>query len=115
VRAIDELEIPTVEVKDAELKLARQLIEQQSTEAFDPASYTDAVRERIEAAVEKKVEGQEIAVPEEAAAGGAQIIDLMEALRLSLEKRGAAPLKAARKPAKRAATARPAGRTAAKK
>jgi DNA end-binding protein Ku len=115
VRAIDELEIPTVEVKDAELKLARQLIEQQSTETFDPASYTDAVRERIEAAVEKKVEGQEIAVPEEAAAGGAQIIDLMEALRLSLEKRGAAPLKAARKPAKRAAPARPASRTAAKK
>ena len=117
VRAIDELEIPTVEVKDAELKLARQLIEQQSTETFDPASYTDAVRERIEAAVEKKVEGQEIAVPEEAAAGGAQIIDLMEALRLSLEKKGAAPAPQtkARKPPKRAAPARPASRTAAKK
>jgi DNA end-binding protein Ku len=117
VRAIDELEIPTVEVKDAELKLARQLIEQQSTETFDPASYTDAVRERIEAAVEKKVEGQEIAVPEEAAAGGAQIIDLMEALRLSLEKKGAvaAPQAKARKPPKRAAPARPASRTAAKK
>ena len=117
VRAIDELEIPTVEVKDAELKLARQLIEQQSTETFDPASYTDAVRERIEAAVEKKVEGQEIAVPEEAAAGGAQVIDLMEALRLSLEKKGAAaaPQTKARKPPKRAAPARPASRTAAKK
>jgi DNA end-binding protein Ku len=104
-------------VKDAELKLARQLIEQQSTETFDPASYTDAVRERIEAAVEKKVEGQEIAVPEEAAAGGAQIIDLMEALRLSLEKKGAvaAPQAKARKPPKRAAPARPASRTAAKK
>jgi len=117
VRAIDELEIPTVEVKDAELELARQLIEQQSTETFDPASYTDAVRERIEAAVEKKVEGQEIAVPDEAAAGGAQIIDLMEALRLSLEKKGAAPAPQtkARKPPKRAAPARPASRTAAKK
>jgi DNA end-binding protein Ku len=117
VRAIGELEIPKVEVKEAELKLARQLIEQQSTAAFDPASYTDAVRERIEAAVEKKIEGQEIAIPEEAAAGGAQIIDLMEALRQSLAKKGAAPaqLDAARKPPKRAAPARPAGRTAAKK
>ena len=118
VRSIGELEIPDVEVKDAELKLARQLIEQQSSAAFDPAAYTDAVRERIEAAVEKKVEGQEITLPE-APAGGAQIIDLMEALRLSLEKRGAAATEpavaGARKPPKRVAAAHPAGRTAAKK
>jgi DNA end-binding protein Ku len=117
VRAVSELEIPKVEVKDAELKLARQLIEQQSTETFDPAAYTDAVRERIEAAVEKKVEGQEIAVPEEAA-GGAQIIDLMEALRQSLGKKGAVPAEAAkapRKPPKRVATAHPAGNKTAKK
>ncbi|MBW8456858.1 MAG: Ku protein [Thiobacillus sp.] len=116
VRPIGELEIPTVEVKEAELKLAHQLIEQQSAKTFDPATYTDAVRERIEAAVEKKVEGQEIAVPEEAAAG-AQVIDLMEALRQSLEKRGAAQglQPAARKPAKRAATTQPAGRKTVKK
>ncbi|HMA10299.1 MAG TPA: Ku protein, partial [Steroidobacteraceae bacterium] len=118
VRAISELEIPGVAVKDAELKLARQLIEQQSSAAFDPAAYTDGVRERIEAAVEKKVEGQEITLPE-APAGGAQIIDLMEALRLSLEKRGAAaaeaPMAGARKPAKRVTPAHPAGRAAAKK
>ncbi|MHB0919298.1 MAG: hypothetical protein ACYC1G_16125, partial [Thiobacillus sp.] len=86
---------------------------------FDPTTYTDTVRERIEAAVEKKVEGQEIAVPEEAAAG-AQIIDLMEALRQSLGKKGVAaaeaPLTATRKPPKKAATSRPAAaRKAAKK
>jgi DNA end-binding protein Ku len=116
VRAMAELEIPSVAVKDAELKLAHQLIEQQSTETFDPAAYTDAVRERIEAAVEKKVEGQEISVPEEAGAGGAQIIDLMEALRQSLGKKGAAPAEATtRKPPKRVATAHPAGRKTAKK
>jgi DNA end-binding protein Ku len=116
VRAIDELEIAKVEVKDAELKLAHQLIEQQSSKTFDPAAYTDAVRARIEAAVEKKVEGQEIAVPEEAAAG-AQIIDLMEALRQSLAKKGVAPSapEGTRKPPKRATTAHPARRTVAKK
>ena len=117
VRAISELEIPRVEVKDAELRLARQLIEQESAAAFDPAAYTDAVRERIEAAVEKKVEGQEITMPEEPA-GGAQVIDLMEALRQSLEKKGAtlsaAPLAGTRKPPKRAASPHPAGRKAAK-
>jgi DNA end-binding protein Ku len=118
VRPIGELEIPGIEVKDAELKLAGQLIEQQSSEAFDPASYTDEVRERIEAAVQKKVEGHEIAVPEEAAAG-AQIIDLMEALRESLKKRGAvvakAPQAGTRKPPKRIQAAPEAKRKTEKK
>ncbi len=116
VRPISELEIPGVEVKAAELKLAHQLIEQQSAEAFDPTSYTDAVRERMEAAVEKKVEGQEIAVPE-APAGGAQIIDLMEALRLSLEKKApaTAPQAGARKSPKRVAPSHPGDRARAKK
>ena len=111
VRAIGEIDIPKTEVKDAELKLAEQLIEQQASEAFDPAAYKDEVRERIEAAIQKKVEGQEIAVAEAAPEGGAQIIDLMEALRASLGKK--APAKAAsaaeraetRKPPKRAQAA----------
>jgi DNA end-binding protein Ku len=100
VRPIAELDIPAVEVKEAELKLARQLIDQESRPAFDPAAYTDAVRARIEAAVEKKVAGQEIAMPEEPA--GAQVIDLMAALRESLKRREAAEARP-RKPAKRAA------------
>src|SRR5215467_2864325 len=60
VRPIAELEIPKTEVKDAELKLARQLIEQQAADTFDPTTYKDEVKERIEAAVQRKVEGQEI-------------------------------------------------------
>src|SRR5262247_3224435 len=92
VRPIGELEIPKTEVRDAELKLARQLIEQQASTAFDPAAYTDEVKARIEAAVQKKVEGQEIALAEEAPSpGGAQVIDLMEALRASLKKRAPEP------------------------
>jgi DNA end-binding protein Ku len=108
VRKIGDIDIPKTEVKDVELKLARQLIEQQASDRFDPAAYKDEVRGRIEAAVQKKVEGQEITLTEAAPEGGAQVIDLMEALRASLEKKGAAPAKAAkpaeaaRKPAKRA-------------
>jgi len=110
VRPIKDVDIPKIEVKETELKLARQLIEQQSSETFDPASYKDEVRERIEAAIQKKVEGQEITMAE-APEGGAQVIDLMEALRASLEKRAPAKPKAApaaeeapagRKPPKRA-------------
>ena len=86
VRSIKELEIPPTEVKDAELKLARQLIDAQTSERFDPTQYTDTVSTRIEAAIQKKVDGQEITLTETLEAG-AQVIDLMEALRASLEKK----------------------------
>ena len=121
---MSELEIPQTEVKPAELKLAQQLIEQQTSKTFDPAQYTDEVSTRIRAAIEKKVEGQEITLTEAPEAGGAQVIDLMEALRASLEKKPAARAKATepeaapRKPAKRAQAAEPAApstRKAAKK
>jgi DNA end-binding protein Ku len=108
VRSIKDIEIPKTEVKAAELKLAKMLIEQQASDTFDPAVYTDEVSARIEAAVQKKVEGQEITLVEAPEGGGAQVIDLMEALRASLEKKAAAPSKGrepqpeARKPPKRA-------------
>jgi DNA end-binding protein Ku len=104
VRSINDVDIPKTEVKPAELRLAQQLIEQQSADKFDPAAYTDEVRARVEAAVQKKVEGQEITMAE-APQQGAQVIDLMEALKASLEK----------KPAKKVEAAKPATRKAAKK
>ena len=121
VRSIKEIDIPVMDVKEAELKLARMLIEQQSSNKFDPTEYKDDVSARVQAAIQKKVEGQEITVSE-APEGGAQIIDLMEALRASLEKKGGAAAKTAskpqapaRKPAKRAQPAAPAARKSAKK
>src|SRR4030095_6179324 len=60
VRSISEIDIPKTEVKDAELKLAKLLIEQQASDTFDPSAYTDTVSARIDDAVQKKVEGQEI-------------------------------------------------------
>lgn len=110
VRPISEIDIPTIEVRDAELKLARQLIDQQTSATFDPSQYTDEVSERVEKAVQKKVEGEEITMSAPPETGGAQVIDLMEALRASLEKKGVKPAAAktaeaapkGRKPAKRA-------------
>jgi DNA end-binding protein Ku len=119
VRSMKEIEIPKTEVKGPELKLAKQLIEAQASDKFDPSAYTDTVRERIEAAVQKKVEGQEITLTE-APEGGAQIIDLMEALRASLEKKAPTRAKApepevaTRKPPKRAQQAEPAAQAARK-
>ncbi len=124
VRSMKELDIPRTEVKPAELKLAGQLIEQQTAETFDPSAYTDEVATRIQAAVQKKVEGQEVTLVD-APEGGAQVIDLMEALRASLAKKApgrpklAEPAAAetavvARKPPKRAQQAEPAAPTARK-
>ena len=104
VRSINDIDIAKTDVKPAELKLAQQLIEQQSTDKFDPAAYTDEVRARIEAAIQKKVEGQEITMAE-APQQEAKVIDLMEALKASLEK----------KPAKKAQAEKPAARKASKK
>jgi len=97
VRSIREVEIPETEVKPAELKLATQLIEQQSVDKFDPTEYVDDVRARVEKAIEGKVQGQEIVMQEEQPAG-AQVIDLMEALRASLEKKGPAKSKSSPAP-----------------
>jgi len=115
VRSIREVEIPDTEVKPAELKLATQLIEQQSVDKFDPTEYVDDVRARVEKAIEGKVQGQEIVMQEEQPAG-AQVIDLMEALRASLERKGPAkaksspapvPVAESRKPPKRKEAAEP--------
>ena len=86
VRSSSEIEVPKADVKPAELKLAQQLIDQQTSDKFDPTAYTDELRGRIEAAIQKKVEGAEISVSEIAPAGESKVIDLMEALRASLEK-----------------------------
>ncbi len=90
VRPASEIEVPKPDVKPAELVLAQQLIDQQTSEKFDPAAYTDEVRARIQSAIEKKVEGREISVSDFPAEGGGKVIDLMEALRASLEKTDAA-------------------------
>ena len=110
VRSIKDIDIPKTEVRDAELKLAQQLIEQQTAERFEPSAYTDEVRARIDAAIQKKVQGQEITLAEAPEPGG-QVIDLMEALRASLDKKPAkrAPAAAPAQPAK------PARKAAAKK
>ena len=90
VRSASEIEVPKAEVKPAELKLAQQLIDQQAADTFDPSVYTDELRGRIEAAIQRKVEGQEISVSETAPETGGKVIDLMEALRASLQKTEAA-------------------------
>ena len=87
LRSAAEVPHPDTPVKEAELALARQLIEQSSTDEFHPENYRDTVRERVMEAIQGKVEGQEITAEE--APAETKIIDLMDALKASLAKRGA--------------------------
>src|SRR2546422_25996 len=81
VRTISEIEIEEAPVRDSELALAKQLIAQISSKVFDPTAYEDEVRKRVEAAVQTKDEGKEIAIsPTAPETGGGQVIDLIEAL-----------------------------------
>jgi DNA end-binding protein Ku len=85
VRPFSDVPMNDTEVRDAELKLAKQLIDQIAVETFEPTKYEDDVRKRILADIDRKVAGQDIAVagPEPEPA---PIIDLMEALKASLGK-----------------------------
>jgi len=83
IRAFSEVPVDDAEVKPAELDLALQIIDQISSDAFQPEQYEDTQRQRIWELIERKVEGQEI-VAAPAEAPQAQIIDLMAALKASL-------------------------------
>jgi DNA end-binding protein Ku len=85
----EELE-KTVKVRPQEVQMARSLIEN-LTEEFNPDEFTDEYREALMDIIEKKVAGEEIEVIE--APKEEKVVDLMEALKASVEaskKKGAA-------------------------
>ena len=95
----DALNVPRdVAVDPRELQLARQLIESLSAD-WKPEQYRDSYAEAIRRVIEQKVEGQEITAP--ALKPRAEVRDLMEALRQSLEAQSAKkpPAKEASAPA----------------
>lgn len=120
VRSLADLHIEHVPVSAAELKLALQIIEQGTEEAYDPAAYENEEKKRILAAIDRKIEGKEVVThePQDSDSGG-QVIDLMEALRASLSKSGAkakaAPRKAKEAPAEIAEIAAPRARKPAQR
>lgn len=85
VRPTSEVPVPEGDVKPQELKLAKQLIDQTSSDTFEPTKYKDTVRERVLEAIQSKVEGQEITADVKVGGEG-KIIDLMEALKASLDR-----------------------------
>ena len=83
IRALQDVDIETADIKDGELQLAVQLVEQGASKQFRPGEYHDEVRERVEALIAKKVDGEDIRQVE-SEAPKTQVIDLMSALKASL-------------------------------
>jgi DNA end-binding protein Ku len=101
---IDDLpDAKELKASDRELKMAEQLIDSLSTE-FEPERYRDEYREKVLELIERKAQGEEIAVQPEAPAP-AKVPDLMAALEASLAavKTGGdgEPAEEKKKPAKR--------------
>jgi DNA end-binding protein Ku len=94
VRSFSEVPLDKAEVKDGELKLARLLVEESSSDTFRPEAYEDEVRKRVQEALDRKVQGGQFSVTASPKKGG-EIVDLMEALRASLGKPRKATPKAA--------------------
>jgi DNA end-binding protein Ku len=87
LRSQKALGIREVEVKQQELDLAAQLIDSITVDEWKPEQFTDEVQARIREQIQRKVEGKEIVAPEAPVGqGGAQVIDLMDALRASLKR-----------------------------
>lgn len=104
VRSIADVDMPDAKIGSKELALANQLIDSITSKAFDPTKYEDDVKERIEAQIQKKVEGQEISAPERTAPAGAKVIDIMDALRASLKRRAGVNDENSAPPARRSTT-----------
>ena len=113
-----------IDLRPQEQQMAESLIESMSGD-FDPELYTDEYREALQKVIDAKVEGREVVEPEVAQPSTTNVVDLMAALRASVDaakrSRGepTAPAKkaaAAKAPAKKGtAKSAPAKKAAAKK
>ena len=83
VREVESFGAPDVEIKDAEIKVAHQLIEALAGE-WDPEKYHDTFQENLKKMIETKLEGGEVQAVEQPKKL-APVVDLMAALKQSLE------------------------------
>jgi len=116
LRPFSEVALDTCEVSEDELELALTIIDQRVNDHFEPARYEDQVRSSMLEKIQQKIDGQEITLPPEEAPE-TKIVDLMEALKASVQGSGQAGRRAAAKsPArKKAAQKKPAQKKAAAK
>lgn len=83
IRVSGEEDLPKVKISKPELDMAFHLVDIMS-KPFKPEEYHDEYREALKKVIEAKLEGEEYVAPPDVAPAG-KVIDLMEALRASVE------------------------------
>jgi DNA end-binding protein Ku len=116
IRDLKDLGVEAAPVSEPELKLARQLIDHLGAKRFDPNEYADEHKSRVEAAIQRKVDGKEISMAEgPVSTKGGNVIDLMEALRASIDARGSKPADIKERKAPKRAAAQASSRKTARR
>jgi DNA end-binding protein Ku len=91
---LDDFRFPRAEgIRPAELKMAKQLIDNLSAE-WQPDKYTDEYRENLMKVIQAKLKGRLPKLSERETAQSADVVDLMARLRASLESKGGTRAKA---------------------
>ena len=85
VRDFAAVDMEDAPLKDKEIALAEMLIDELTEERFDPLQFKDEYRQRLIEKIEAKSHGEAIVSEAEEDRGPAEVVDIMEALRRSLE------------------------------
>jgi DNA end-binding protein Ku len=96
IRSIEDLDLPEdVKVTEAELKMAENLVEAMAME-FEPDQFKDEYKQAVLKVVRAKVEGREDLVEAPEVEAETTVVDLMAALKASVEKAKAGEKKTGR-------------------
>jgi DNA end-binding protein Ku len=101
VRDFGAIDLEESPVRDKEVQLAEMLINELTEKKFDPLEFKDEYRHRLLERIRAKSKGKTIEPEEKEEEEGGEVIDIMEALRRSLDRGRAKPAHARRAPAKR--------------
>jgi DNA end-binding protein Ku len=105
---VDEFTFPPArDIKKSEMQMARTLVEQLA-DTWDPSQYTDEYRANLMKIIKAKLKGKKADLKETPEPRQAEVVDLMERLRQSLQGAGSARKKSS-PPRKKTARARTAG------
>jgi len=103
VRDFSAIDTEHAKINEKEVKLAEMLIDELTEKRFNPMQFKDEYRQRLLERIRAKAQGKTIVAEEKEEKKAGEVIDIMEALRRSLEGgRAAAPRGRARVAAKRA-------------
>ena len=104
VRDFGAIDLEDTPVKDKEIQLAEMLIDELTVDKFNPIQFKDEYRERMMDRIKAKSHGKAIVAEEKEPEKGGEVIDIMEALRRSLEGGRRAPKRAPAAATKRTTT-----------